>query len=64
VVISDDRDLCTVGRFGTRLPIGPAPWISSALAVVDAQALAVLTGRRLGVDVDRPDGLSKVTRTR
>ncbi|HEY4947913.1 MAG TPA: SIS domain-containing protein [Acidimicrobiales bacterium] len=64
VVISDDRDLCGVGRFGVRLPIGPAPWISSALAVVAAQALTVLTGRCLGVDVDRPDGISKVTRTR
>ena len=64
VVISDDRGLSALGRFGIPLPSGPAPWISSALAAVAAQALAVMTGRHLGIDVDRPDGLMKVTRTR
>ncbi len=64
VVVSDDADLRGLGRAGIHLPAGPAPWVSSGLAVVAGQVLAVVVGQRLGVDVDRPEGLSKVTRTR
>jgi glucosamine--fructose-6-phosphate aminotransferase (isomerizing) len=42
----------------------PAPdWLSPLVAVVPAQLIAVGAAERLGVDVDRPGGLQKVTRT-
>jgi glucosamine--fructose-6-phosphate aminotransferase (isomerizing) len=41
-----------------------APWLTPLPAVVPAQLLAQLVAERRGVDVDRPGGLEKVTRTR
>jgi glutamine---fructose-6-phosphate transaminase (isomerizing) len=42
---------------------GTAPWLTPLTAVVPAQLLAQLVAEARGVDVDRPGGLSKVTRT-
>jgi glucosamine--fructose-6-phosphate aminotransferase (isomerizing) len=38
-------------------------WLSALAAVVPAQLLAVGAAERLGLDVDRPFGLQKITRT-
>ena len=47
-----------------RLSVEPGPeWLSPLCAVVPAQLLAVGAAERRGVDVDRPAGLQKVTRT-
>jgi glutamine---fructose-6-phosphate transaminase (isomerizing) len=47
-----------------RLPLVPMPeWLSPLGAVVPAQLLAAELAERRGVEVDRPFGLSKVTRT-
>ena len=47
-----------------RLEVEPGPeWLSPLCAVVPAQLLAVGAAERLGLDVDRPVGLQKVTRT-
>jgi glutamine---fructose-6-phosphate transaminase (isomerizing) len=40
-----------------------APWLTPLTAVVPAQLLAQLVAESRGVDVDRPGGLAKVTRT-
>jgi glucosamine 6-phosphate synthetase-like amidotransferase/phosphosugar isomerase protein len=46
------------------LLVEPGPeWLSPICAVVPAQLLAVGAAERLGLDVDRPVGLQKVTRT-
>jgi glucosamine--fructose-6-phosphate aminotransferase (isomerizing) len=46
------------------LPVEPGPeWLSPLCAVVPAQLLAVGAAERRGLDVDRPVGLQKVTRT-
>ena len=46
------------------LSVEPGPeWLSPLCAVVPAQLLAVGAAERRGVDVDRPAGLQKVTRT-
>jgi glucosamine--fructose-6-phosphate aminotransferase (isomerizing) len=42
---------------------GTAPWLTPLPAVVPAQLLAQRVAEERGVDVDRPGGLSKVTRT-
>jgi glutamine---fructose-6-phosphate transaminase (isomerizing) len=38
-------------------------WLSPLVAVIPAQLLAVGVAERLGVDVDQPFGLDKITRT-
>jgi glucosamine--fructose-6-phosphate aminotransferase (isomerizing) len=46
------------------LPVEPGPeWLSPLCAVIPAQLLAVGAAERRGLDVDRPVGLQKVTRT-
>ena len=46
------------------LALVPTPeWLSPLVAVVPAQLLAVAAAERRGLDVDRPFGLQKVTRT-
>jgi glucosamine 6-phosphate synthetase-like amidotransferase/phosphosugar isomerase protein len=39
-------------------------WLQAVLAVLPAQAAALWLAERLGVEVDRPHGLHKVTLTR
>jgi glucosamine--fructose-6-phosphate aminotransferase (isomerizing) len=46
-----------------RLPQGLPAWLFDLLAVVYGQVAALALGESLGVDVDHPRGLSKVTRT-
>ena len=47
-----------------RLDLEPAPeWLSPLVAVIPAQLLAVAAAEQRGLDVDRPFGLQKVTRT-
>jgi glutamine---fructose-6-phosphate transaminase (isomerizing) len=57
-----DADVTVIGDGG--LPVEPVPeWLSPLCAVIPAQLLAVGAAERRGVDVDRPEGLQKVTRT-
>jgi glucosamine--fructose-6-phosphate aminotransferase (isomerizing) len=61
-----DADVTVIGDApGERqLPVEPVPeWLSPLCAVIPAQLLAVGAAERRGVDVDRPEGLQKVTRT-
>jgi glutamine---fructose-6-phosphate transaminase (isomerizing) len=49
---------------GADLDLVPMPdWLSPLGAVIPAQLLAAALAERRGIDVDRPFGLSKVTRT-
>jgi glucosamine--fructose-6-phosphate aminotransferase (isomerizing) len=49
---------------GADLDLVPAPdWLSPLTAVVPAQLLAAGLAERRGIEVDRPFGLSKITRT-
>jgi glucosamine--fructose-6-phosphate aminotransferase (isomerizing) len=46
------------------LSVVPVPeWLSPIVSIVPLQLLAVAAAERLGVDVDRPFGLTKVTQT-
>jgi glutamine---fructose-6-phosphate transaminase (isomerizing) len=61
-----DADITVIGDApGERqLAVEPVPeWLSPLCAVIPAQLLAVGAAERRGVDVDRPEGLQKVTRT-
>jgi glucosamine--fructose-6-phosphate aminotransferase (isomerizing) len=57
-----DAQITVIGNGG--LHVEPVPeWLSPLCAVIPAQLLAVGAAERRGVDVDRPVGLQKVTRT-
>lgn len=63
MAVSDVPDLVRDGE--TLLPLVDVPeWLSPLVAVVPCQLLAVGLAERRGIDVDRPFGLQKVTRTR
>ena len=49
---------------GADLDLVPMPeWLSPLGAVIPAQRLAAATAERRGIEVDRPFGLHKITRT-
>lgn len=50
------------GELGLEL-VGVPEWLSPLAAVIPAQLLAVGMAERNGIDVDRPFGLQKITRT-
>jgi glutamine---fructose-6-phosphate transaminase (isomerizing) len=62
-VIAGDEYQAAAGERVLRLEDGPE-WLSPICAVVPAQLLAVGAAERRGLDVDRPVGLQKVTRTK
>jgi glutamine---fructose-6-phosphate transaminase (isomerizing) len=61
-VIAGDDYAPALGERTLSVEAGPE-WLSPLCAVVPAQLLAVGAAERRGVDVDRPVGLQKVTRT-
>lgn len=64
VVVSDDDALLAQADVAVALPAGAPDWVSAALAVIPGQVAALHLAQLLGVEVDRPHGLSKVTLTR
>jgi glucosamine--fructose-6-phosphate aminotransferase (isomerizing) len=64
LAVSDVADL--LGRADTPLPLvgGVPEWLSPLVAVVHGQVTAMRLARLRGLDVDRPEGLHKVTLTR
>jgi glutamine---fructose-6-phosphate transaminase (isomerizing) len=61
-VIAEDGHAAAPGERVLAVEPGPE-WLSPLCAVVPAQLLAVGAAERRGLDVDRPVGLQKVTRT-
>jgi glucosamine--fructose-6-phosphate aminotransferase (isomerizing) len=62
--ISDDRSV--LERVDTPLPLvsGVPEWLSPLTAVIPGQVAALRLATLRGLDLDRPHGLQKVTRTR
>lgn len=63
VGVSDQSELLARLRRGMRLPNGVPEWLSPITAVVPGQLFALSLALTMGLDPDRPRGLSKVTRT-
>lgn len=64
IVISDVAGLRRRATMGLALPDGVPEWLSPLAAVIPGQLLAMHLCRVKGYPLDRPRGLSKVTRTR
>ena len=63
IVFSNDDAACALGIKFVKLPDMPE-WLSPVCAVVPGQMLAYRLAEAKGHDVDRPEGLTKVTITR
>lgn len=64
IVVSDVPDLLEQADVPIALPGGVPEWLSPLVAIVPLQWLAIATAVALGVDIDKPHGLAKVTKTR
>jgi glucosamine--fructose-6-phosphate aminotransferase (isomerizing) len=64
VVVSSDDALLGAARVPFALAPDLPDWVASTLAVLPAQVAAMHLAAGRGIEVDRPNGLSKVTLTR
>jgi glucosamine--fructose-6-phosphate aminotransferase (isomerizing) len=62
IAISDRPEFLELADMGIRVPEAPE-WLSPLLTVIPGQLLALYLARAKGYDVDRPRGLTKITRT-
>jgi glucosamine--fructose-6-phosphate aminotransferase (isomerizing) len=64
IAVSDDPILLDEVDVAVALPADAPDWVSAALGVIPGQVAAMHLAQLLGVEVDHPHGLSKVTLTR
>jgi len=63
LVISDQEDLLQQADLPLRLPPGIPEWLSPCVAVLPGQLFAMTLSAARGMNVDNPEGLTKVTET-
>jgi glutamine---fructose-6-phosphate transaminase (isomerizing) len=63
VLVSRGMSLSVPDALHIAVPSQVPHWVATILAVVSGQAAALHLGRRRGIDLDRPHGLTKITRT-
>lgn len=64
ITFAEDDELLRRATTPVPLAPAPAPWLTPVTAVVPGQVIAHELAVRRGLDPDRPEGLTKVTRTR
>ncbi len=64
LVLSDDAEARSLGRWALSLPAGLPEWLGPIAAIVPAQLHAMHLAIARGLDPEQPRGLSKVTETR
>ena len=64
LVLSDDADARSIGRWAMAVPGGLPEWLNPIAAIVPAQLHAMHLALARGLDPERPRGLRKVTETR
>lgn len=63
MILSDDAEARSVGRWALPVPAGLAEWLTPIAAIVPAQLHAMHLAIARGLDPERPRGLHKVTET-
>jgi glutamine---fructose-6-phosphate transaminase (isomerizing) len=61
--VSADRRVVAAADAAIELVAEPAPWLTPITTIVPVQRLAAAMASDRGLDLDRPEGLQKVTRT-
>lgn len=64
VTLGADRDLLAAADLPIALPAEPPAWLTPVSTIVPVQRLAAAMATDRGRDLDAPEGLQKVTRTR
>ena len=64
LVMSDDAEARSIGRWSLAVPAGLPEWLNPIAAIVPAQLHAMHLAIARGLDPERPRGLRKVTETR
>lgn len=64
LMISDDPTRLAGSHLPLPLPAGVPEWLTPLIAVLPGQLFALSLAQTCGFDVDRPNGLTKVTETR
>lgn len=64
MILSDDPEARSVGRWALPAPAGLPEWLGPIAAIVPAQLHAMHLAIARGLDPERPRGLNKVTETR
>jgi glucosamine--fructose-6-phosphate aminotransferase (isomerizing) len=63
IIISDNKELLSFAKFPLEIPTGIPEWLSPLISVIPGQLFANNLALCKGLDVDHPEGLSKITRT-
>ena len=63
VVISNEKNALGLAQTPIQLPSGLPEWLSPIVAIVPAQLFSYHLARAKGFDVEKPRGLTKVTKT-
>jgi glucosamine--fructose-6-phosphate aminotransferase (isomerizing) len=64
LVVSDQADVRSIGRWSMAIPEGVPEWLRPVVSIVPGQLHALHLTRARGLDPEQPRAISKVTRTR
>jgi len=63
LVVSNDRQLLDTAQVGMEIPAEVPDWLTPLVTILPGQLFAMSLAATMGIDVDKPQGLSKVTET-
>lgn len=63
IIISNNEELLSIGKVSYRISDQISEWLSPILSVVPGQLFARKLALEKGLDIDKPEGLTKVTET-
>jgi len=63
ISISDKKKMLSIGKLSFEIPDNIPEWLSPIINVIPGQLLARQLAREKGLNIDQPEGLSKVTET-
>ncbi|MGD0708955.1 MAG: SIS domain-containing protein [Anaerolineaceae bacterium] len=63
ITVSDDTNFLNSAKLKLSIPTGIPEWLSPIVAIIPSQLFAMQLAIEKGLNVDKPEGLSKVTQT-
>ncbi|MBN1266086.1 MAG: SIS domain-containing protein [Anaerolineales bacterium] len=63
LIVSNDKELLGMARVGMEIPGDVPDWLTPMVTILPGQLFAMYLAATMGIDVDKPQGLSKVTET-
>jgi glutamine---fructose-6-phosphate transaminase (isomerizing) len=63
LIVSNDEELLGMAQVGMKIPADVPGWLTPMVTILPGQLFAMNLAATMGIDVDQPQGLSKVTET-